>query len=160
MDLVGQPALDPETCPEGHPSPVCRYAADLAQLQSHGITAVLNLQTQEDFLSWNIDWDRLEVHYRQSEIEILQVPVRDFDEDNLRRKLPKCVDALNELLNNGLVVYVHCSAGMNRSPSTIVAYLHWIEQRTLDEAMDHVMSRRACNPYREAILLASEDRAE
>ncbi|MGO8751460.1 MAG: hypothetical protein ACLQNE_36405 [Thermoguttaceae bacterium] len=30
------------------------------------ITAVLNVQTEDDFDFWGIDWDQLATHYRQS----------------------------------------------------------------------------------------------
>jgi len=52
-------------------------------------------------------------------------------------------------------IYVHCSAGMNRSPSTVVAYLHWVGGMTLDEAVDVVMQRRFCDPYLDTIRQAT-----
>jgi len=124
-----------------------------------GITAVLNLQTAEDFDQWQVDWDRLLEYYRESGVELCHLPVRDFDPDDLRGKLPQCADALNELLRGGHSVYVHCSAGINRSPSTVVAYLHWFEEHTLDEALNHVARHRSCDPYVSAIAGATEDRA-
>ncbi len=122
-----------------------------------GVTAVLNLQTEDDFDFWGIDWPRLAAHYRESGIEVRRVPVRDFDVDDLRRKLPDAVEALDELLRAGHTVYVHCSAGINRSPSTVVAYLYWIEGRSLDDALAHVLGCRSCDPYVDAIRLAVED---
>ena len=59
----------------------------------------------------------------------------------------------------GHTVYVHCNAGINRSPSTVVAYLHWIEGMGLDEALDYVISQRPCDPYRDVIQGTTEDRA-
>jgi protein-tyrosine phosphatase len=124
----------------------------------HGITAVLNLQTDEDFASWGIDWQEMEAAYENCGVQIRRVPVKDFDPEELRRKLPACVQALDELLRAGHKTYVHCSGGVNRSPSTVVAYLHWVEGMGLDEAVDFVMRRHACDPYVEAIRLADEDR--
>jgi len=92
-----------------------------------GVTAVLNVQTDEDMAYWNIDWSFMEELYRQQEIRCRRVPVQDFSPENLRALLPDCVEALRTLLDEGHTVYVHCSAGMNRSPSTVIAYLHWIE---------------------------------
>ncbi|MGO8748799.1 MAG: dual specificity protein phosphatase family protein [Thermoguttaceae bacterium] len=123
-----------------------------------GITAVLNVQTDEDFAYWGIDWDRLARHYRNAGIEVRRVPVRDFDPDHLRERLPECVRVLDELLQSEHRVYVNCSGGINRSPTTVIAYLHWIQGKDLDEAADHVRSCRHCDPYVEAIRLASEDR--
>ena len=63
------------------------------------------------------------------------------------------------LMKDGHTVYVHCNAGMNRSPSTVIAYLHWIEGQALEEAVRHVTRCRSCSPYVDAIMLATEDRA-
>jgi len=124
-----------------------------------GITAVLNVQTDEDLANWNIDWPLLEGLYRQHQIQCRRVPVRDFSPETLRILLPDCVEALRALLDEGHTVYVHCSAGMNRSPSTVIAYLHWVEGWGLKEAVDHVTKNHACEPYLDAIRLATEDRA-
>ena len=123
-----------------------------------GITAVLNVQVEEDFVYWKIDWNLLVTHYRKLNIAVRRVPVPDFCPAALRRSLPECVEALDELLHEGHTVYVHCSAGINRSPSTVIAYLHWIERWDLDEAVAHVTKCRSCKPYVEAIRLATEDR--
>jgi protein-tyrosine phosphatase len=137
-----------------------RNTADIDALnRDAGITAVLNVQTDEDFSYWGIVWGTLEAHYRVSGIEIRRVPVRDFDPDDLRLKLPHCVEALGQLLGGGHVAYVHCSAGINRAPSTVIAYLHWVEKWDLDRAVEHVTRSRSCDPYVAAIRLASEDRA-
>jgi protein-tyrosine phosphatase len=133
-------------------------AEDVARLGELGVTAVINVQTDEDFSYWSIQWDVLEAGYVENRIEIHRIPVRDFDHDALRRGLPKCVCALDELMRSGHTVYVHCSAGINRSPSTVIAYLYWIEGQDLDEAAAHVMQCRCCDPYLDAIKLATEDR--
>lgn len=132
--------------------------ADVDALARAGVTAVLNLQTDDDFDCWGIHWDQLEACYRRVEIDVRRVPVRDFDPDALRRGLPDCAGTLAELLRAGHTVYVHCSAGINRSPTTVIAYLHWVEGWELDEAVAHVTRRRACDPYVEAVRLAGEDR--
>ncbi len=124
-----------------------------------GVTAVLNVQTDEDMAFWGIEWADFEGAYREAGIECRRVPVPDFDPGELRRRLSDCVQALDALLRAGHTVYVHCSAGINRSPSTVVAYLHWLQGMTLAEAMALVTRRRHCDPYLEAIRQASEDRA-
>jgi protein-tyrosine phosphatase len=122
------------------------------------ITPVLNLQTDEDFASWGIDWHEMEGAYRRRGIELRRVPVQDFNPEELRQKLPACVQALDGLLRAGHAVYVHCNAGMNRSPSTIVAYLHWVRGMPFNEAVEYVMKRHPSDPYIEAIRLATADR--
>ena len=134
--------------------------ADIDSLTTtFGITAVLNLQTDEDLASWGIDWHEMERAYHRQGVELRRVPVQDFNPEELRRKLPSCVQALDGLLRAGHTVYVHCNAGMNRSPSTVVAYLHWVQGMGFDEAVKYVMKRHPSDPYVEAIRLATEDRA-
>ncbi|HUT95835.1 MAG TPA: dual specificity protein phosphatase family protein [Thermoguttaceae bacterium] len=135
--------------------------ADVDRLrQDFGVTAVLNLHTDEDIDDQNVPWAALEEHYRRSGIELRRVPVRDFDQDDLRRNLPECVRVLRELIEGGHTVYVHCTAGMGRSPSVVVAYLHWVERRDLGEAFDHMNSCRPCSPDVAAIRLAGDDFAD
>jgi protein-tyrosine phosphatase len=132
--------------------------ADVDHLQREfGVTAVLNLQNDEDIDDLNVAWPLLEDHYRRSGIDVRRVPVRDFDQDDLRRNLPECVRVLRELIEEGHTVYVHCTAGIGRSPTVVIAYLHWVEGVGLDEAVVEVRSRRNCSPDVQAIRLAGED---
>ncbi|HOM18403.1 MAG TPA: dual specificity protein phosphatase family protein [Thermoguttaceae bacterium] len=131
--------------------------ADIDQLKELGITAVFSLQTEEDFLFWGIDWPALESAYRKMDIELVRIPVQDFSPEDLREKLPACVAALEKLLQAGHTVFVHCSAGVNRSPSVVVAYLHWTQHMPLEEALEYVRQRRPCDPYADSIRLAAPD---
>ena len=135
-----------------------RSRADIEQLADFGVTAVLNVQTDEDMAYWGIGWAAMETAYQGAGIECRRVPVLDFNPDDLCRRLPDCVQVLDELLRGGHTVYVHCSAGLNRSPSTVVGHLHWHQGMTLTEAMEFVTRRRHCAPYVAAIRQATEDR--
>ena len=135
-------------------------AADIDQLQEEfAVSAVLNLQTDGDLDYLNIAWPGLEDHYRRSAIELRRVPVRDFDRDDLRENLPECVRVLGELMDDGHIVYVHCTAGLGRSPSVVAAYLHWVEKWDLGEAVAHVNRCHPASPDTQAIRLAGEDLA-
>ena len=135
-----------------------RTTADIDRLKTEcGVTAVLNLQTDEDNRRLAIPWQAMESHYRDCRIEIRRSPVEDFDQEDLRRQLPACVRSLHELLQAGHVVYVHCTAGMNRSPTVIMAYLLWVERLPLDQAISQVVERWYCDPSLLAIRLATED---
>jgi protein-tyrosine phosphatase len=132
---------------------------DIGRLKrDYGVSAVLNLQTDDDMDYWGFDWSELEHRYRKLGIEVRRSPIRDFDPDDLRRKLPQCVKALDALLQQGHKVYVHCSMGINRSPSVVIAYLAWIKGLSLEDAVDRVTTVRSCDPYVDAIRLAGEDR--
>ncbi len=122
-----------------------------------GVTAVLNLQTDEDMQSVNLAWEPLEAHYRACGVEFCRVPVRDFDLEDLRQKLPDCVRALDELLMAGYTVYLHCTAGTGRSSSVAIAYLHSCRGWDLDAAAEYIRQRRECSPNVEAIRLTERD---
>lgn len=136
-----------------HPESV----GDIDRLQrDFGVTAVLNLHTQEDIEDLNLPWETLREHYRTSNIELRRVPVRDFDREDLRTNLKGCVDVLRLLLDDGHTVYVHCTAGVGRSPSVVIAYLHWVEKWNLDRAIEQVTTRRGCSP--DVVAIQTADR--
>ena len=102
-----------------------RDRSDVSRLRTElGITVVLNLQTDEDLSYLGVDWEQMESAYRALGMEVRPVPVMDFNSDDLRLHLPACIMALDEMLRDGHRVYVHCSGGVNRSPTVVVAYFH------------------------------------
>src|SRR5262249_36166274 len=90
---------------------------DVIQLKDTGITAVLNLQTDEDIRTREIDWPAMEDAYRRHGIVIHRFPIEDFSPSDMRQKLRTGVRILDNLIRAGLVVYLHCNAGINRSPT-------------------------------------------
>jgi hypothetical protein len=151
---MGVDQILPQLFVGSHPASL----GDLEQLRRDlRITAVLNLQTDNDMGILGVDWPRLLDGYRQLGLELRRVPIHDFDSADLQRHLPEAVAALSRLLQAGHTVYVHCTAGIGRSASTAVAYLAWAEKWGLDRAMRHVLARHACTPNSDAIRLATED---
>lgn len=122
------------------------------------ITAVLNLQTDEDMVWWKLDWPMLAAHYLRQGIKVRRLPIRDFDTADLAAKLPEAVSALAQLLQDGHTVLVHCNAGAWRAPTVAIAYLHWCRGWELEQAIAHVEQRRDCSPSLEAIQRATLDR--
>jgi protein tyrosine phosphatase len=50
-------------------------------------------------------------------------PIHDFNEGDLTSKLYDGAKVLNDMINNqGLNVYVHCTAGMGRAPAVVLVY--------------------------------------
>ena len=127
---------------------------DVEQLRREaGMTAVLNLQTDEDMRSVQLAWRPLEAHYRASGIDLLRLPVKE-EQIELREKLPECVRSLAGLITAGRTVYLHCTAGVGRSPTVAIGYLHWCLGWELDAAVSHVKQARQCSPHLEALRLA------
>jgi atypical dual specificity phosphatase len=121
------------------------------------VTAVLNLQTDEDLARLACDWPALEETYRRLAVQVCRRPVRDFDPEDLCRRLPDCVQALRDLLSLGHVVYVHCTAGLGRSANVVIAYLHWVQGVPLDEAVQRVSQSHQCIPNEDAIRRATDE---
>jgi protein-tyrosine phosphatase len=135
-----------------------KTAEDIDSLgQEHDVTAVLCLQTDIELAQAEIDWNGLETRCRQASIEVRRVPVTGCDPDSFRKRLPDSVRALDGLLRDGHKVYVHCSLGVCRAPTVIVAYLHWIQDWEIAEALDYVTACRSCTPDLEALKRATED---
>ena len=129
--------------------PEPRLDEDFAALQALNISAILSVQDSEDRPDGGIEAERMAAAERK--ISFTNVPVRDFDRLQLVRRLPDCVAALIDLIDSGRTVYVHCSAGINRSPTVVVAYLCQHLGWTLDRSVTHVTTRRVCVPDAGAI---------
>jgi protein-tyrosine phosphatase len=126
--------------------------ADFDFLKSQGITAILSLQTPEDLPQREPGWE--ESAAQSASLAFKNVPVTDFDTLDLKYQLPKCVKALDDLLSAGHRVYLHCTAGVNRSPTVAAAYLHWCLDWPLEQALAHVKEVRNCVPLGDVIQRA------
>ncbi|MCB1826365.1 MAG: dual specificity protein phosphatase family protein [Candidatus Competibacteraceae bacterium] len=132
------------SCPRG--------PADLDRLQTEArISAVLSLQHDECLEELEIDYPRLARHGRARGLRMERSPMRDFDPEDQRRRLPEVLRVLHGLLSQDHRVYLHCTAGINRSSLAAVAYLTWIEGQSLDEAMALLQrARPGISPYWDA----------
>lgn len=61
---------------------------DFEDLRSLGVTAILSLQTENDMGERGIEWE--EKAALNAKLAFRSLPVRDFDTQDLRRKLPEC----------------------------------------------------------------------
>jgi len=113
------------------------------ELKAERVTAILSLQSEED-----LD-DRTPADVKKAaeaaHFVFRNVRVLDFDALDLKRQLPLCVMALDELAAAGHRVYVHCTAGVTRSPTVIAAYLHWKLNWPLEKALNHLHDIRNCS---------------
>jgi hypothetical protein len=131
---------------------------DIERLQrTCGITAVLNLQSDEDLRERGLDWCFFERAYKVLKIDARRVSMRDFDYHNQRQVLPQAVRVLAQLLACGHITYLHCNAGMGRSPLVAMAYLYWCRGISLWEAIRYVEIRRPCSPYDDLLEICRDD---
>jgi len=109
---------------------------DLDTIQRRaGVTAVLSVQHDDCLAYWRIDYEDMRARGARLGLSMARAPMRDFDLEDQRRRLPAAVTALAGLHAAGHRVYVHCTAGLGRSPLTVLAYLSWIECRSPQEAI-------------------------
>ena len=129
---------------------------DFLQIRSLNVTAVISLQTEDDLRDRGMAWERDTA--QAAGLIFCSVPVTDFDAADLELKLLERVSALPKLLDVGHTVYVHCTAGVSRSPTVAVAYLHWHQAWPLQKALAHVKSMRDCCPNEEVIKRVTRKR--
>jgi len=129
---------------------VGRYVgpADVKHLSELGITTIMSLQSDEDLAYYGISLKRMMRACREVEIDLCRMATNDFDAVALAQNLPRCVAALEAALTPRWArVYLHCSAGINRGPTTAAAYLIRSRGWSAREAYDYMTARRNCSPY-------------
>jgi predicted fused transcriptional regulator/phosphomethylpyrimidine kinase len=123
-----------------------------------GVTALLSVQADLCRAAFNIDWEAHIRHAKKRGFLLVNAPMRDFDPPEQRRRLPDAVRCLYRLLSRGDTVYVHCTAGINRSPLTVLGYLTFIEGMPPDDAYALIKAARPeAEPYWEAYHGCRED---
>ena len=120
---------------------------DVKTLRELGISAILNLQSDEDLYHRAVNWEAMFNVIIRSGMAVERVPIYDLAKRDLLKHLSAAVEALERLLSEGHTVYLHCNAGVNRSPTVAIAYYVVHGQMELDEATKLVESRRRCIPY-------------
>jgi protein-tyrosine phosphatase len=136
-----------------------RTIADIELLRREAaITAVLNIHTDDDMRAVDLDFPPLEKHYKNTTVVLRRSPMVE-EQIELRSKLCAAIQALDELLGEGHIVYLHCTAGIGRAPTVAIGYLHNCLGWEFADAVAHVKLRRQCAPHLEALRLALADQA-
>ncbi|MEW6732556.1 MAG: dual specificity protein phosphatase family protein [Acidobacteriota bacterium] len=117
------------------------------------ISAVLNLQTDEDMLWYNVDWPSIQQYYNSCQIQAWRTPVRDFDPEDLKNKVWHCAATLDSIIRAGHRTYLHCTAGINRSPTVAIAYLYRYRGYDLNTAIKMMLDCRSCDPCMDALKI-------
>jgi protein-tyrosine phosphatase len=121
---------------------------DIARLAQMGITDVISLQSDEDLLNCGLSARKLLKDYTAAGIRLIRNPVEDFNKAVLADRLPECVNALeNALASEQSRVYLHCTAGINRSATVAAAYFIKSGRMSAKDAFRFVATCRRCSPY-------------
>ena len=123
-----------------------------------GVSAVLSVQTEECRTALGIDYNELEEHASSRGLLLLNAPMRDFDAEDQRKRLPCAVQRFGELLTGGHRTYVHCTAGINRAPLVALAYLTFVEGMAVPDAVALInRGRPEASPYWDAYYGCRDD---
>lgn len=134
-----------------------RHALDVDQLAAEGVDVILSLQQDKDLDYWKVNLGEISSRAEQLGMRLVRTPAVDFSPHSLRETLPRAVRALEESRASGAKVYVHCTAGLGRSPAVAIAALYWLTPMQLDEAYEFLTGIRPCGPSKDAIRGATYD---
>ena len=107
-------------------------------------SALLSLQHEECLAAFRIDYPAQRRYGERLGLTMARCPIRDFDPPDMRRRLPTATRRLTALIAQGHRVYVHCTAGIGRAPLTVLAYLTFVEGRSLEQASALLARERRC----------------
>ena len=110
--------------------------------EDYGIDSLVSVQTDADLRAMGLSWATLWRVLMARDIAASRVPIVDFDDSSLRAGLTDAVQAVQSMRAAGRTVYVHCSIGINRSPTVVIAWLVRHGGLSLDEAWQLVRERR------------------
>jgi len=113
----------------------------------HQVTAIHNLQDDEDLRINGLDIALLREACEQHGIKLVRTPIQDGSADDVAARLEAALRDLETLMRERQRVYLHCNAGLNRAPTVAIAYLRAHGGMSLNEAMAYVKKRRACGPF-------------
>jgi hypothetical protein len=132
---------------------------DLQRIRRHsGATAILSLQHDDCLAYWDIDYGRMRAAGTGQGLRMERCPMRDFNIEDQQRRLASAVILLTRLQQQGHRTYVHCTAGLGRSPLTVWAYLVMVEGWEPTRAIEAIRRvRPAAVPSWEALQGCRED---
>jgi protein-tyrosine phosphatase len=113
----------------------------------HRVSAIHNLQDDEDLRINALDPSALRDLAEQHQMRYVRTPIQDGSADDVAARLVAALADLDALIKSGDRVYLHCNAGLNRAPTLAIAWLRAYGGMSLNEALTHVKRRRACGPF-------------
>lgn len=123
----------------------------IALLRQKAVTGLVSVQTDRDLADVGVPWPLLWKFLMAQGIAASRHPIVDFDEMAMVRGLTPAVAAVAEMRASNRITYLHCTAGVNRSPTVAIAWLVRHGGMDLATAWAQVTSRRPCAPHRAAL---------
>ena len=125
---------------------------DIARLKQLKVSALICLQSDQDLASRNVYWPQLCGWYESSKIAYSRFPMQDFNEQDLANNIEPVVVELNQYLQAGHSVYVHCNSGIFRAPTAVLGYLCVVQKMSVEEAMRQLrIARPVVSPSKKAV---------
>ena len=132
-------------------------ASDLGLLQGLGISRVINIssgsRTVPNYGESTVNWD---VEYRH-------YPLEDrigYSVSAVEEAFVEAIELIEDWLADGQLVLVHCSAGLSRSASMVMAFLMSTDELSLHDAVQAFTTARgrqpACTPTYWTVLMKLE----
>jgi len=113
---------------------LCLGSQDVTQevdiLKKYGITDIVSLGVEV-------------LHLESYSVNYHFIPILDLPETELLSVLNQVLPLIHDLISKNRVVFVHCNAGVSRSPSVVIAYLIKFQGMCFQDAFELVRSKRA-----------------
>lgn len=128
---------------------------DTARLKTElGVTAVVSLETDRDLEAAGLTWSKVRERYRTLGMEVHRVEIEGDWPAAVIEVMRRAMTLVRRLIQNEHTVFLHCTAGMNRSPTVALMYLNMIEGMPVEEALATVkLSRPQAKPYEDVVVV-------
>jgi len=132
-----------------------RSPEDTARLKTElGVTAVVTLETDRDLDAAGVTWNAVREQYRALGIEVYRAEIEGDWPAAIIVLMRRAMKLVRRLIQNGHMVYLHCTAGVNRSPTVALMYLTLVEAIPVEEALATVQLRRPqAKPYEDVVVV-------
>ena len=93
-------------------------------MKNIGIKAVLNLQCKQEIIDRGLEKEDMISLYNQHDIKtVIYHPVSDSNTQKYAMKTFAATQYLHGMRKKGYKVFIHCSTGVSRAPTVVLAYL-------------------------------------
>lgn len=112
-----------------------RTEEEVHNLASRGIRAVFSLQSKQDMARYGVEWSTLSELYLKYGIKAVNLEITDRKNREFVAKCRRALRVLTCLVEKYGRVYIHCTAGIYRSPQLVVLFLVEHRNFTLANAL-------------------------